>query len=114
MAIKIEIGEMRSTATLQRNNPVNNDSGGQVDVWTNVCTFRCRIQQRRSFRTVEQMQPTNTKDFELVTRASLSLTMTLSYDCRIIFNGQPYAVKSYDLEQVNKRHWYQLIISKNG
>lgn len=105
---------MRSTATLQKNTPANNSSGGKVDVWSNVCTFRCRIEQKSSRRTVEQMQPMNDKSFQLTCRAQRAITDSIGYDSRIMISGVAYAVKAYYLEKLNNAHWYTMTIAKNG
>lgn len=105
---------MRSRATLQKNTPVNNNSGGQKDVWSDVCSFRCRITQKKSQRSLEQEQPVNNKSYELFCRAQQKLIDNVSYDAQIIFNGEPYVINSFDLQEENKVHWYVMIICKNG
>lgn len=109
-----EIGQLRSTATLQKNIPINNVSGGQKDAWFNVCTFRCNIKQKRSQRTIEQMQPTNDQDYELICRSQVKLIDNLSYDARIVFNGRNYVIKSYNPKEINKRQWYILTICSHA
>lgn len=114
MALTIQIGEMRSTAKLQTNAPVSNGSGGQKDVWSDVYTFRCRIRQNKSGRNIEQMQPVNNQTYEVICRFASIIRDSIGYDARIIYNNEVYTINSFDLVELNKKHWYKITMSKNG
>ncbi len=114
MAVIVQIGQLRSIATLQRNAAVVDGAGGMIDSFIDVCTFRCNITQNKANRSIEQQQPVVNRSFKVICRSQALLTSNLNYDCRILFNDDQYAVNSFDQVDINKKHWYIITMSKNG
>lgn len=111
MAISTTIGQLRHTATLQKNTPVANSSGGYTDNYTDVCTFRCRVREKSGSRQDAQGEIILQRQFELICRAQTAIV--IDQDSRITYNGASFSITNF-YEDNEIKHWLILTIVRNG
>lgn len=108
-----EIGQMRSTAILQKSIQLQDNAGGFYDNWETVCTFRCKLSQSSGNRVLEAMQPQVSRSFKLECRAQAAILNNIQFGCRILIKGEAYTVDSFELvDQI--KHWYVIRLNKEN
>lgn len=114
MALKtgdIKIGQMRQKGTFQSNTPIQNDSGGFADNFTDLYTCRGRLQPKTGMRRNESGQLVRNSGFEFVVRYTTQLVT--NFGTRVVIAGENYAIlDSYLVDQSN--HFYCFILSNNA
>lgn len=97
MALSFSIGECRSIVQFQQNQPVDNESGGQDDVWTIIITTRGRLRKKNGYKDIELGSVQFNKDYELVCRYQSSIL--INPDTRVLVDGKAYKINDWEMEQ---------------
>ena len=102
---------MQFTGVLQKNTPVDDNAGGQTDLWTDVLTTRCSLEKETGRLQDGAGKMEYIKDYELVCRYQSAIV--IDADSRWVINGQAYKIMDY--EQVDMLpHFYTFKVIKDG
>lgn len=97
------IGQMRQVVQFQVNNPVDNTSGGQNDVWTTIITTRGWLTKKTGRKGIEQGTVQFDKSYVLYCRYQSDLIVNT--DTRMIVDGRTFMVADFELQDEIK-HLY--------
>jgi hypothetical protein len=101
MAIKdFNIGLLRQTGDFQINTPISNDSGGQGDSYSTVCTTRLYLYKERGGTNLLTGQIVYSKTYTIICRFQQAIINNINVDTQWLINGEVYMVS--DWEEVNE------------
>lgn len=115
----ITIGQMRSTARFQLNTPTQAATtrtdaivtGGQVDVYTDFYTTRCRLRQNSASKGLDMGFLGSNNNFEMVCRFDLNMSTLLYVNGKVYVDSVLYTIQSWEVvDQV--KHWLKIQLTK--
>lgn len=109
MALNFTIGQMRQVGTFQKNQAVDNTSGGQDDNWVDMLTTRGILQKTKGGKGIEEGSLQFNKSYQWACRYQSDLVIDQS--TRLVIDGQPYQIMDFELEE-QKRHIYLFNLNK--
>lgn len=99
---------MRQTGTFMKNEPINDESGGQSDNYVALLTCRGRLRKMKGGKALEQGAFVMNKGYEWICRYQAAIV--IDTDTAIQINGQMYRIT--DWEMVDEiPHFYRLTLS---
>ena len=110
-AAQYNFSDMKFTGILQKNNPVDDGAGGQMDAWSDVLTTRCALRKLSGRLSDGMGKMEYTRDYELVCR--YQALIAIDADSRWVINGQAYKILDYELVEMLP-HLYSFKVIKNG
>jgi len=109
MALTYTIGEFRHVGIFQKNQPADNDSGGQDDNWVNIVTTRGRLEKTKGGKGIEEGSLQFNKSYVWICRYQSDLV--IDQDTRLMIDGHPYQIMDFELEN-QIRHIYIFNLNK--
>lgn len=109
MAFNISIGEMRQSGTLRQNTPVDDQSGGQADHYTDVLTCRGRLRKMKGNKSLEDSDVVINKGYEWVCRFQSGIV--INKDTAWMIAGVFYRISDFEkVDEIN--HFYRFVIEQ--
>lgn len=105
----ITIGELRRSATLMSNAPLNNTSGGDYDNYAAVLTTRCYLEARGGTLDLQQGALNIEQTYKMICRFQSAIVWNT--DSYWVIGGVNYRITN-GIEIDNRPHWYQFNLQK--
>lgn len=105
----LSIGQMRRIATLQKNTPIDDGAGGEVDNYVTVLTCRCSLVKASGGLDLLQGGLNRGKRYKMTCRYQLAIV--IDTDSIWLIGSDTYRVIDYTLVD-DIPHFYQFILAK--
>jgi Phage head-tail joining protein len=108
-ASTISIGQLRRSATLMRNSPLNNTSGSDYDNYSAVLTTRCFLETRGGTLDLQQGALNIEQGYKMICRFQTAIVWDT--DSYWSIGGVNYRILN-GIEIDDRPHWYQFNLQK--
>lgn len=106
----VPIGQMRSVVKFEKNTPVDTDSGGQIDSYTELLTTYGHLKKKGGGRSQEEGDVFLNSTYELTCRFQTALDNQLNTSVRAVINNKFFTIHSF--EQIDEKRFYYKFILK--